>query len=64
VPYSFQPLSPRAIPAVAIIGTAKAGTTDLYTLLTRTSRMAPGGHSKRECPAAAHSAAMLASHHH
>jgi hypothetical protein len=30
------------MPSVAIIGTAKAGTTDLYTLLTRTSHLAPG----------------------
>jgi hypothetical protein len=47
-PYSYQPLSPRAIPTVAIIGTAKAGTTDLYTLLTSTSQLAPGGQKKRK----------------
>jgi hypothetical protein len=48
VPYSYQPLSAHAIPTVAIIGTAKAGTTDLYTLLTRTSQLAPGGQKKRK----------------
>ena len=43
----FAPNSARAVPTVAIIGTAKAGTTDLYSLITKISRQAPGG--KREC---------------
>jgi hypothetical protein len=47
----FQPSSPYALPSVAIIGTAKAGTTDLYSLLVKTSRQAPGSAAKREAPA-------------
>lgn len=35
--YCWRPLSVQAIPHVAIIGTAKAGTTDLHMLLTKTS---------------------------
>jgi len=46
--YSWKPVSPAAIPSVAIIGTAKAGTTDMYTLLTKLSYVETGQMQKRE----------------
>lgn len=32
--FAFQPNHPLAVPSVAIVGSAKAGTTDLYDQLT------------------------------